>query len=54
MGLSELLCLSTQAFNYFISKGGFVEGSPKDLPPARQEKYDQSGRNSKVLVKKLK
>jgi hypothetical protein len=24
------------------------------LPPARREKYDQSGRNSKVLVKKLK
>ena len=27
---------------------------PEDLPPARREKYDQSGRNSKVLVKKLK
>jgi hypothetical protein len=25
-----------------------------DLPPARREKYEQSGRNSKVLVKKLK
>ena len=24
-----------------------------DLPPSRREKYDQSGRNSKVLVKKL-
>ena len=29
-------------------------GQPDDLPPARREKYDQSGRNSKVLVKKLK
>jgi amino-acid N-acetyltransferase len=46
--------LSTQAFTYFQSKAGFVEGSPDDLPPARREKYDQSGRNSKVLVKKLK
>jgi len=54
LGLEELFCLSTQAFNYFISKGGFVEGAPKDLPPARHEKYEQSGRNSKVLVKKLK
>jgi amino-acid N-acetyltransferase len=54
MGLAELIALSTQTFNYFQSKGGFVEGSPDDLPPARREKYDRSGRNSKVLVKKLK
>ena len=54
LGLDELLTLSTQAFTYFQSKGGFSEGSPDDLPPARREKYDQSGRNSKVLVKKLK
>lgn len=53
-GLNELLTLSTQAFSYFQSKGGFAEGSPDDLPPSRREKYDQSGRNSKVLVKKLK
>lgn len=53
-GLNELLTLSTQAFTYFQSKGGFVEGSPNDLPPARREKYDQSGRNSKVLIKKLR
>jgi amino-acid N-acetyltransferase len=54
MGLNELITLSTQAFTYFQSKGGFAEGTPDDLPPARREKYDQSGRNSKVLVKKLK
>jgi amino-acid N-acetyltransferase len=53
-GMSELITLSTQAFTYFQSKGGFTEGTPEDLPPARREKYDQSGRNSKVLVKKLK
>ena len=53
LGLSELLTLSTQAFTYFQSKGGFVEGTPDDLPPTRREKYDHSGRNSKVLVKKL-
>jgi amino-acid N-acetyltransferase len=52
-GLSELITLSTQAFTYFQSKGGFSEGTPDDLPPVRREKYDQSGRNSKVLVKKL-
>jgi len=53
LGLSELITLSTQAFTYFQSKGGFAEGTPEDLPPARREKYEQSGRNSKVLVKKL-
>ncbi|HVV00835.1 MAG TPA: GNAT family N-acetyltransferase, partial [Verrucomicrobiae bacterium] len=53
-GLNELLTLSTQAFTYFQSKGGFVEGTPDDLPPSRRDKYDQSGRKSKVLVKKLK
>lgn len=54
MNLNELITLSTQAFTYFQSKGGFAEGTPDDLPSARREKYDQSGRNSKVLVKKLK
>jgi amino-acid N-acetyltransferase len=53
LGLSELVTLSTQAFTYFQSKGGFSEGSPDDLPPARRERYEQSGRNSKVLIKKL-
>ncbi len=54
LGLDELVTLSTQAFTYFQSKGGFAEGTPDDLPPSRREKYDASGRNSKVLVKKLK
>ena len=54
MGLKELLTLSTQAFTYFQSKGNFVEGRPDDLPPARREKYEQSGRNSKILVKHLR
>jgi amino-acid N-acetyltransferase len=53
MGLTELIALSTQTFTYFQSKG-FVEGTPDDLPPTRREKYDHSGRNSKVLVKRLK
>jgi amino-acid N-acetyltransferase len=51
--LAELLALSTQAFTYFQSKAGFIEGTPDDLPPARLEKYEQSGRNSKVLRKQL-
>lgn len=54
LGIQELLVLSTQAFAYFQSKGGFVEGTPDDLPPSRREKYEQSGRKSKVLVKRLR
>jgi amino-acid N-acetyltransferase len=54
MGLNELISLSTQAFTYFQSKGGFVEGTPDDLPPARREKYEASGRHSKVLIRKIK
>ena len=45
LGLAELITLSTQAFTYFISKGGFSEGGPDDLPPGRRERYDSSERN---------
>lgn len=54
IGYQTLFCLSTQAFNFFLQKGGFSPGSPDDLPPNRREKYDKSGRNSLVLVKTLK
>ena len=54
LNLGEIVTLSTQAFAWFQAKGGYVEGSPEDLPPARRERYDVSGRNSKVLVKKLR
>jgi amino-acid N-acetyltransferase len=52
-GVGVLFCLSTQAFNYFQQKGGFTPGTPDDLPPARRERYDKSGRRSLVLLKKL-
>lgn len=54
LGCDELFALSTQAFTYFQSKAGFQEGTPDHLPLVRREKYDQSGRRSKVLLKKLK
>lgn len=53
-GLERLFALSTQAFNFFFSKGGFSEGTPDDLPALRREKYEQSGRHSKVLIKELR
>ncbi len=52
-GVAELICLSTQAFNFFQQKGGFVPGTPDDLPPVRRERYERSGRRSLVLKKRL-
>lgn len=54
MGLVKLITLSTQAFTWFQGKAGYQEGSAEDLPPARRERYDASGRNSKVLVKEVR
>ena len=52
-GAKQIFALSTQAFNYFQQKGGYLEVSPNELPPERKKKYDASGRNSKVLQKNL-
>jgi amino-acid N-acetyltransferase len=50
-GMKHIFALSTQAFNYFQQKGNYSEVTPDELPPERRKKYDQSGRNSKVLQK---
>lgn len=52
-GAKRLIALSTQAFNYFQHKGGFREGASTLLPAPRRERYDASGRHSKVLYKDL-
>lgn len=52
-GFETLYCLSTQAINFFVQKGGFTLGTPDDLPPSRRNVYDRSGRKSQVLVKRL-
>lgn len=53
LGADNIFALSTQAFTFFQHKLGYAEGSANDLPPSRREKYEQSGRNSKILVKRL-
>jgi amino-acid N-acetyltransferase len=53
LDVGTLFCLSTQAYNYFQQKGGFVPGTPDDLPPSRRQRYERSGRQSRVLLKKL-
>ena len=52
-GYRSLFALSTQAFVYLQQKGGFQEADPEALPASRREKYEQSGRHSKVLIKAL-
>jgi amino-acid N-acetyltransferase len=51
--VQEIFCLSTQAVNYFVQKGGFRLGTPNDLPSPRRQLYDASGRRSQVLVKRI-
>ena len=50
-GMRKIFALSTQAFAYFQQKGGYMEAGPEVLPVARREKYEGSGRNSKILIK---
>jgi amino-acid N-acetyltransferase len=52
-GAAQLFCLSTQAVNYFVQKGGFRLASPEELPPERRERYERTGRCSQVLSKEL-
>lgn len=52
-GFRELFALSTQAFSYFQQKGGFREATPNELPTARRQQWEQSRRNSRILVKSL-
>jgi amino-acid N-acetyltransferase len=52
-GFRELFALSTQAFSYFQQKGGFREATANDLPAARRQQWEQSRRNSRILVKSL-
>jgi amino-acid N-acetyltransferase len=53
LAVAQLLCLTTQAFNYFVRKCGYSPGTPDNLPPSRRERYDKSGRRSRVLIKAL-
>jgi len=52
-GITQMFCLSTQAVNYFVQKGGYQLATPEALPPSRRERYERSGRRSQVLTKLL-
>jgi len=52
-GATMALALSTQSFSFFISSCGFEEADKSVLPESRLKHYEESGRNSKILVKPL-
>lgn len=52
-GMTHIFALSTQAFAYFQQKGGYHEVQPTELPEIRRSRYEQSNRNSKILMKAL-
>lgn len=53
LGYDRMVALSTQAYNFFENKLGFLPADPTILPPARREKLLKSGRNSRVMIKLL-
>jgi amino-acid N-acetyltransferase len=52
-GATTVVALSTQAFSFFTSVCGFEEAEKEVLPESRLKAYEESGRNSKVLTRKL-
>ena len=51
-GATEVIALSTQSFAFFSGVCGFEEATKDILPAARLKSYDESGRNSRILVRK--
>ena len=52
-GATTVVALSTQAFSFFTSVVGFEEADKEVLPESRLKAYDESGRNSKVMTRKV-
>jgi amino-acid N-acetyltransferase len=52
-GAATIVALSTQSFSFFTSVVNFEEADKDILPDARLKLYEESGRNPKVLVKRL-
>ena len=52
-GAKKVIALSTQAFSFFTSVCDFTEAEKDALPESRLKTYEESGRNSKILIKQL-
>lgn len=54
LGAKTLFALSTQAYNFFENKLGFLPADESLLPADRLEKLIKSGRNSRLMAKVLR
>jgi amino-acid N-acetyltransferase len=52
-GAKQVFALSTQSYSFFTGVCDFEEGQREVLPEARRKAYDDSGRNSRILIKHL-
>lgn len=52
-GFNTLFALSTQSASFFEHTCGFKLGKLEDLTAARKKSYAATGRNSKILIRKL-
>ena len=52
-GAKAVLALSTQAYSFFTSVCGFDDADKDALPPSRLKSYEESGRNSKIMIKRV-
>ncbi len=52
-GAENIVALSTQSYSFFTGVAGFEETDKSILPETRLKLYEESGRNPRVLVKKL-
>jgi amino-acid N-acetyltransferase len=51
-GATDVIALSTQSYAFFTGVCGFTETAKEILPEARLKLYEESGRNSRILVRK--
>lgn len=52
-GAKKVIALSTQSFSFFSGPCGFAEADVSVLPKSRLAAYEQSQRNSRILIKDL-
>jgi amino-acid N-acetyltransferase len=52
--MDRIFALSTRAVNYLQQKGGYAEADTQILPLDRKARYEESGRNSRILIKELR
>src|SRR6478752_6474108 len=52
-GVKTVIALSTQAYSFFTSVCGFDDADKDILPPSRLKAYEESGRNSKIMFKRV-